>query len=71
MAESMNAACHCPSPTRRDAHRRVCVSAGGLTVIGTALALLVHPWFAALAAGSGLWLILAPDPKDCRRSETG
>jgi hypothetical protein len=44
----------------RWAHRRTCILAGGLTVIGVTLALLVHPWFAAAAAVGGIWLIIAP-----------
>lgn len=47
----------------RRAHRLTCVLAGGLAVAGGALALLVHPWFAALAAVGGLWLILTPELK--------
>jgi hypothetical protein len=40
-----------------------CVLAGGLAVLGAVLALLVHPWFAGLAAAAGIWLIFAPESK--------
>ena len=42
-------------------HRRTCILAGGLAVVGGALALLVHPLLAALAAVGGIWLIFAPE----------
>ena len=36
-------------------HRRTCILAGGLATVGGTLALLVHPWFAAVG---GVWLIV-------------
>jgi hypothetical protein len=45
----------------RWAHRRTCILAGGLAAVGGTLALLVHPWFAAVAAAGGIWLIFAPE----------
>lgn len=53
------------APNRREAHRRVCVLAGGLSIVGAALAFAVHPWFAAVAAAGGIWLIAASDPREC------
>ncbi len=46
-------------------HRRTCILAGGLAAVGGTLALLVHPWFAAVAAVGGIWLILAPESTGC------
>ena len=42
-------------------HRRTCILAGGLAAAGGVLGLFVHPWFVALAAVGGVWLILAPE----------
>ena len=49
--------------TDRRIHRITIVAAGSLAIIGGTLALLVHPWFAAVAAVGGIWLILAPETK--------
>lgn len=49
----------------RRAHRKTITFAGGLAILGGTLALVVHPWFAAVAAVGGLWLILAPESKAC------
>jgi hypothetical protein len=49
------------APSRRWAHRRTCILAGGLVVLGGILALLVHPWFAAAAIVGGIWLLFEPD----------
>jgi len=46
-------------------HRRTCILAGGLALVGGMLALLVHPWLAALAAVGGIWLVFAPESKVC------
>lgn len=48
-------------PDPRRAHRLLCVVAGGLALLGGTLAAAVDPWFAALAAVGGAWLMLAPD----------
>ncbi len=45
----------------RRTHRLICVAAGGLALLGGTLALVVHPWFASLAAVGGIWLIFAPE----------
>lgn len=48
-------------PNPRRYHRLVCVCAGGLALMGGALALLVQPWLALLAVVGGTILALAPD----------
>jgi hypothetical protein len=48
------------TPSDRRVHRITCIGAGGLAVLGGTLALLVHPWFAVLAAVAGIWLIFSP-----------
>lgn len=54
--------------SERWVHRRTCILAGGLAAVGGTLALLVHPWFAALAAVGGVWLIFAPESAKCSGS---
>ena len=49
----------------RRAHRMTCVLAGGLALVGGILAIAIDPWFAAIAAAGGLWLILAPERTGC------
>jgi protein-S-isoprenylcysteine O-methyltransferase Ste14 len=53
------------STSGRWVHRRTCILAGGLAAVGGTLALLVHPWFAAVAAVGGIWLIFAPESSSC------
>jgi len=36
-----------------------------MALVGGVLALAVHPWFAALAAVGGVWLIVAPETRGC------
>lgn len=50
-----------PRDARRSAHRRICVAAGALAVLGAVLALAVAPVWAALSAAGGLALLLIPD----------
>ena len=47
-------------------HRMTCVLAGGLALVGGILAIAIDPWFVALAAVGGVWLIVAPEPQGCR-----
>ncbi len=51
------------STSGRWAHRRTCMLAGGLAVLGGTLAFFVHPWFAVAAIVGGVWLILSPEVK--------
>jgi F0F1-type ATP synthase assembly protein I len=53
------------SSSCRWAHRKTCILAGGLALIGATFAIVVHPWFAALSAIGGGWLILAPESHSC------
>ncbi|QDU23675.1 hypothetical protein [Urbifossiella limnaea] len=50
-----------PRDARRLAHRRLCVAAGGLAVLGAVLAIAVAPALAVLSAAGGLALLLIPD----------
>jgi len=43
-----------------------CVLAGGLALVGGILAITIDPWFVALAAVGGVWLIVAPESQGCR-----
>jgi len=52
-------------PCGRRYHRLNCILAGVMALVGGVLALAVHPWFAALAAVGGVWLIVAPEPRGC------
>ncbi|MCU0704037.1 MAG: hypothetical protein MUF18_08685 [Fimbriiglobus sp.] len=44
-------------PTGRTAHRLTCIAAGGLSLLGGVLGLVVNPWFLTLGAVGGVWLI--------------
>ena len=54
-----------PKSGGRRYHRLTCIIAGGLALVGGILAVSVDPWFAALAAVGGVWLIVAPEPRGC------
>jgi hypothetical protein len=51
--------------TARQFHRLTCVLAGGLALAGGVLAVLLHPGYAALTLVGGLWLVMAPGPRNC------
>ena len=53
-------------PSSRRIHRIICVVAGALAAVGGVLALVVHPWFVAIAALGGISLILSTESK-CHR----
>lgn len=60
---NQNLACSVPATrdARRLAHRRICVVAGGLAVLGAVLAIAVAPAWAAVSAAGGLALLVIPD----------
>jgi hypothetical protein len=54
----------------RRVHRKTCILAGGLALLGVSLALFVHPLYSALAVAAGFWLILVPESKVCVEQHT-